>query len=132
MVPFPRNREAMHSKFEMQIDYPVKIFAVVHQLQKNCDIVPENWSLLFPFTFLLTYLIRSSYTLQCRGLFFHFDHFTDGRTPWTSDQPVARPLPNHRTTQTQNKHIHIPNTHALCGIRTKDPRPPGERGQFMP
>jgi hypothetical protein len=43
---------------------------------------------------------------------FHFDHFTDGRTPWTSDQLVARPLPKHRTTQTQNKHIHIPNIHA--------------------
>jgi hypothetical protein len=28
--------------------------------------------------------------------------FTDGRTPWTSDQPVAMPLP----TETQNKHIH--------------------------
>jgi hypothetical protein len=24
------------------------------------------------------------------------DHFTDGRTPWTSDQLVARPLPKHR------------------------------------
>jgi hypothetical protein len=34
------------------------------------------------------------------------DHVTDGRTPWTSDQLVARPLPKHRTTQTQNKHIH--------------------------
>jgi hypothetical protein len=31
--------------------------------------------------------------------------FTDGRTPWTSDQLVARPLPKQRTTQTQNKHI---------------------------
>jgi hypothetical protein len=51
---------------------------------------------------------------------FH-DHFTDGRTNWTSDQPVARLLPKHRTTQTQNKHIHIPNIHALCGIRTHDP-----------
>jgi hypothetical protein len=51
---------------------------------------------------------------------FH-DHFTDGRTPWTRDQLVARPLPKHRTTQTQNKHIHIPNIHALCGIRTHDP-----------
>jgi hypothetical protein len=49
------------------------------------------------------------------------DHFTDGRTPWTSDQLVARPLPNHRTTQTQNKHIHILNIHALCGIQTHDP-----------
>jgi hypothetical protein len=26
-----------------------------------------------------------------------------GRTPWTGEQPVARPLPAHRTTQTQNK-----------------------------
>jgi hypothetical protein len=32
------------------------------------------------------------------------------------DQPIARPLPTHRTTQTQNKR----NTdiHALSGIRT--------------
>jgi hypothetical protein len=54
------------------------------------------------------------------SLQFH-DHFTDSRTPWTSDQLVARPLPKHMTTQTQNKHIHIPNIHALCGIRTHDP-----------
>jgi hypothetical protein len=26
-----------------------------------------------------------------------------GRTPWTEDQSAARPLPPHRTTQTQNK-----------------------------
>jgi hypothetical protein len=26
-----------------------------------------------------------------------------GRTPWTGDQPVSRPLSTHRTTQTQNK-----------------------------
>jgi hypothetical protein len=51
---------------------------------------------------------------------FH-DHFTDGETPWRSDQLVARPLPKHWTTQTQNKHIHIPNTDALFGIRTRDP-----------
>jgi hypothetical protein len=53
-------------------------------------------------------------------LIFQFhDHFTDGRTPWTSDQLVAWPLPKHRTTQTQNNHI--PNIHALCGIQTHDP-----------
>jgi hypothetical protein len=34
--------------------------------------------------------------------------FTDGRTPWTSDQLVARPLPKHRI-QTQNKHTHTKN-----------------------
>jgi hypothetical protein len=47
--------------------------------------------------------------------------FTDGRTPWTGDQLVARPLSKHRTTQTQNKRKHTPNIHALTGIRTHDP-----------
>jgi hypothetical protein len=35
--------------------------------------------------------------------------YTVGRTPWTGDEPVARPLPTHRT------------IHALSGIRTDDP-----------
>jgi hypothetical protein len=40
-----------------------------------------------------------------------------------SNQPVARPLPKHRTTQTQNKriHTHTPNIRALIGFRTHDP-----------
>jgi hypothetical protein len=46
---------------------------------------------------------------------------TDGRTPWTSDQLVTRPLPKHRTTRTQNEHIHTPNIHALSGIWAHDP-----------
>jgi hypothetical protein len=46
----------------------------------------------------------------------HF--FSDGKTPWTSDQFVARPLPKHRTTQPQNKRTDI---HALSGIRTHNP-----------
>jgi hypothetical protein len=29
--------------------------------------------------------------------------YTVDSTPWTVDQPVARPLPTHRTAQTQNK-----------------------------
>jgi hypothetical protein len=29
--------------------------------------------------------------------------YTVGRTPFKGDQPVARPLPTHRTTQTENK-----------------------------
>jgi hypothetical protein len=48
--------------------------------------------------------------------------FTDGRPPWTSDQPVARPLPKRRTTQPRNKRIHTPTFHALCGIPTHDHR----------
>jgi hypothetical protein len=39
--------------------------------------------------------------LQVRNLF-----YTDGGTPWTSDQAVARPLPTHRTAQIQNKRTH--------------------------
>jgi hypothetical protein len=59
--------------------------------------------------------------------------FTDSRTPWTSDQLVARPLPVHKTTQTQNKNIHISNIHALCGIQTHDPgfRPLGYRDRYI-
>jgi hypothetical protein len=37
------------------------------------------------------------------------------------DRPVARPLPKHRTAQTQNNvHTHILNIHALSGIRAHD------------
>jgi hypothetical protein len=32
--------------------------------------------------------------------------YAGGRTPWMNDQPIARPLPTHRTTQTQNKRTH--------------------------
>jgi hypothetical protein len=38
------------------------------------------------------------------GRFYSFLMFyTVGMTPWMGDQPVARPLPAHRTAQTQNK-----------------------------
>jgi hypothetical protein len=43
-------------------------------------------------------------------LFQFLNLYTDGRTPWTGDQPVARPLPTHTTTQTQNKRKQI-STH---------------------
>jgi hypothetical protein len=43
--------------------------------------------------------------------------YTVGRTPWTGDKPVARPLPIQRTTQTEQTHIDI---HASGGIRTHD------------
>jgi hypothetical protein len=40
------------------------------------------------------------------GRFFQFlNLYTVSRTPWTGDQPVARPLPTYKTTQTQNKRI---------------------------
>jgi hypothetical protein len=39
-------------------------------------------------------------------IFQSHDRFTDGGIPWASDQLVGRPLPKHRTRQTQNKHIY--------------------------
>jgi hypothetical protein len=36
-------------------------------------------------------------------LFEFLNLYPVGRTPWTGDQPVARPLPKLKTTQTQNK-----------------------------
>jgi hypothetical protein len=55
------------------------------------------------------------------GHFFSFlILYTVGRTFRKSDQPVALPLPTHRTTQTQNKRTQY--SHALSGIQTHDPR----------
>jgi hypothetical protein len=49
---------------------------------------------------------------------YHFHNiYRVGRTPWIGNQPDARALPTHRTTQTQNKHTDI---RALSGIRTRD------------
>jgi hypothetical protein len=56
-------------------------------------------------------VVHSSMTLQLLVGPWPFLQFRilfnkDGSTPWTSDQPVARPLPTHRTTQTKNKRTH--------------------------
>jgi hypothetical protein len=53
--------------------------------------------------------------------------YTDCRTSWTSDQPVARPLPTHRTAQTQNKGTH----RHLCFDWDSNPGPHCSSG-FMP
>jgi hypothetical protein len=58
--------------------------------------------------------LRSPWALA--SAFQFHDHFTDGRTPWTSDQLVARPLPKHRTTQTQNKHRDTPTSMPCVGF----------------
>jgi hypothetical protein len=44
------------------------------------------------------------YSLLDRGRFLSFlIVYTISKTPWMGDQPVARPLPAQRITQTQNK-----------------------------
>jgi hypothetical protein len=77
---------------------------------------PKCLHCLYRDNFTLPY--HSSYTvlLRCRGFHFSLDLFRIGRTPWTSDRPVARPPPKYRTTQTQNIRTH---THAY----TKHPCP---------
>jgi hypothetical protein len=54
----------------------------------------------------LTTKLYSPYSMYgCTfGRFFSFlILYTAGRTPWTGYQPVTRPLPAHRTTETQNR-----------------------------
>jgi hypothetical protein len=53
------------------------------------------------------YHLSLAMALQTFGpwqLFQFLNLYTVGRTPWTGDQPVARPLPTHRTTKIQKKH----------------------------
>jgi hypothetical protein len=69
-----------------------------------------------PVTSLLLLLLLLWFYSPLLGLDLFFSFlipYTVGRTPWTGDQPVARPLPAHRTTQTQTS---MP----LSGIRTHD------------
>jgi hypothetical protein len=66
------------------------------------------------------------------GRFFRFlILYTVGRTPWTVDQPVARPLPTHRTTHTQNKRTQYRHP---CLDWNSNPwlQRSSERRQFMP
>jgi hypothetical protein len=70
------------------------------------------------FHFFYAFLLYRIHTVS--RFIFLFGSYTVGRTPWTSDGPVARPLPKYRITHIQNKQAHTPNIHALSGIRTHD------------
>jgi hypothetical protein len=69
-----------------------------------------NWRVISVITWLLLSLNTSIYLWLYRPLlglgrfFSFFISYAVGRTPWTGDQSVARPLSAHRTAQTQNKH----------------------------
>jgi hypothetical protein len=60
-------------------------------------------------------------------LFSFFIFYTIGRTPWTGDQPVARPLPTHRTTQTQNKRTQT----SMTGVEFEPTIPVFERAKTV-
>jgi hypothetical protein len=57
-----------------------------------------SW-LLSPLLLILLWLYGPLFCLGCSFSFLIL--YKVGRTPWTGGQPVARPLPTHRTTQTQ-------------------------------
>jgi hypothetical protein len=65
------------------------------------------------------------------GRFFSFlIIYRDGRIPWMGNQPVAGPLPTHRTTQTQNKRIYRHPCLELDSNRRSQTS--SGRGRFMP
>jgi hypothetical protein len=66
--------------------------------------ISENFSADFSASML--YFFSLSMALQAFGpwpLFQFLNPIHIGRTFWTGDQSVSRPLPAHKTTQTQNK-----------------------------
>jgi hypothetical protein len=72
--------------------------------------------LLLSLLLLLLLLLLLYSPLLGLGRFFSFlILYTVGRTPWTGDQPFARPLPTHRI------NVHNTDIHALSGIPTHDP-----------
>jgi hypothetical protein len=68
----------------------------------------HSFTLSFPFKLFTVQIIRIFslwlYGPLDLGRFFSFlILYTEGRTPWTGNQPVARPLHTHSTTNTQQE-----------------------------
>jgi hypothetical protein len=68
-------------------------------IRENNSINPtlSIYSFIHP-SMILQPFVRPWPLFQFRNIF-----YTDGRAPWTNDQPVARPLPKHRI-RTENNH----------------------------
>jgi hypothetical protein len=98
----------------------VSILIILGDKHKNCKIIFQKSYVNRMYEFLRIYFATLSLTgplihprpyspLLGPSLLFSFViFFTDGKTPWPSDQPVARPLPTHRRTQPQNKRTQTP------------------------
>jgi fatty acid desaturase len=98
-------------------------------------IVGLRFLLSIDYSILLLLLLFWLYSpLLGLGRFFSFlILYTVGMTPWTGDQPVARPLPAHRTTTTQTQSKRTQYRHPCLEWDSN----PGsqrlsERRQFMP
>jgi hypothetical protein len=101
----------------------------VEMLYRLCNIYPTYKKRLrcnicnsvhVPYSFIHSSMALQPFVGPWPLLQFRNHFYTDGKTAWTSDQPMARPLLTYRTTQIQNKRTHT-NIHALSGIRTHDP-----------
>jgi hypothetical protein len=144
-IKYLGNLQRIHSKRVKMSDFLAE-FRVSYPLLEAKFLVNLNttFGTLHMFTFLSTDFFSETAELHSfiqqwlyspllgRGLFFSFVIFcyTDGRSPWTSDEPVARPVCTHRTTQTQNK-----CTHRHPSLKwDSNPRPQRSSGrrQFMP
>jgi hypothetical protein len=116
-----------HSKPRLQVTNSRNNIIVLNVREKNpsglswlCNRYILHTVLCTAFDVELTLFWLALQPLWALASFQFPDLITIGRTPWTCDQPAARPLPKHRTAQTQKKHIYIPNMHVLSGIRTHD------------
>jgi hypothetical protein len=77
-------------------------------MEQSSNSSPEVYSCASPLGKLLLSVYGSIVLLLDLGRFLSFlILYTCGRTPWTGGQPVTRPLPTHRTIQTQNKRAQI-------------------------
>jgi hypothetical protein len=76
-----------------------------HSFLLTGDIFSDKGTYPFLSTYLPIYLWLYSLLLDLGCFFSSLIFYTVGRTPWSGDQAVVRPLPAHMTAQTQNKRI---------------------------
>jgi hypothetical protein len=83
-----------------------RIFRSKNSRFHNTSLVPTYLPTYIP-TYLPLYVWLYTPFVGPWPLFSFLVLYAVGRTPWTGDQPVARPLPTHKTTQTKNKRTQI-------------------------
>jgi hypothetical protein len=83
--------------------------------------------------FTVYYLRMAVHSLCALLTFLLFNLCAVGRIPWTGDQPVASPLPTHRTTRAQNTHRTNAHRHSCLEWDSNPPNQYSRRSRrFMP
>jgi hypothetical protein len=97
----------VHGALTVETDIISKIGYLVHNKQlvkSDCVILMHKfkvWNIITSHVISISLWLYSP--CQPWPLFQFLNINTVSRTPWTGDRPVVRPLPTHRTRQTQNK-----------------------------